>query len=61
MEEDGGWWFMVSNATFIKDSAISWYSVSLVEEIGVPETNHRPVASHCQIVSHNVELSTLRH
>jgi hypothetical protein len=35
-------------------SVISWWSVLLVEEIGEPGENHRPVASHWQIVSHNV-------
>ena len=34
------------NVTFNNISAISWRSVLLVEEIGVPEENHRPVASH---------------
>jgi len=38
---------VVLNATFNNISVISWRSVSLVEEIGVPEENHRPVASHC--------------
>ena len=37
---------MVFNATFNNISAISWRSVLLVEEIGVPGENHRPVASH---------------
>jgi hypothetical protein len=32
-----------------------------VEETGVPEENYRPVASHCQTLSHNVESSTPRH
>jgi hypothetical protein len=27
-------------------SVISWGSVLLVEETGVPDENHRPVASH---------------
>jgi hypothetical protein len=27
-------------------SVISWWSVLLVEETGVPEDNHRPFASH---------------
>jgi hypothetical protein len=39
-------WFMVVNATFNNISAISWRSVSLVEETAVPGENHRPVASH---------------
>jgi hypothetical protein len=39
-------WFMVFNATFNTISVISWHSVLLVEEIGVPGENHRPVASH---------------
>jgi hypothetical protein len=38
-------WFMVINATFNNISAISWRSVLLVEETGVPRENHRPVAS----------------
>ena len=39
-------WFMVLNATFNNIPAISWRSVLLVEESGVPGENHRPVASH---------------
>jgi hypothetical protein len=35
-------------------SVISWWSVLLVEEAGVPRENHRPVASHWQTLSHNV-------
>jgi hypothetical protein len=42
---------MVFNATFNNISAISWRSVLLVEEIGGPEENHRPVASHWQTFS----------
>ena len=37
---------MLLNATFKNNSAISWWSVLLVEEIGGPRENHRPVASH---------------
>jgi hypothetical protein len=37
---------MVFNATFNNISVISWRSVSLVEETGVPGENHRPVASN---------------
>ena len=39
-------WFMVLNATFNNISVISWRSVLLVEETGVPRENHRPVAGH---------------
>ena len=39
-------WFMVFNATFNNISAISWWSVLLVEETGVPGENHQPVAGH---------------
>ena len=39
-------WFMVFNATFNNISVISWRSVLLVEETGVPGENHRPVVSH---------------
>jgi len=38
--------FMVFHATFNTISVISWLSVLLVEETGVPGENHRPVASH---------------
>ena len=51
---------MVFNATFNNISVISWRSVLLVEETGVPEENHRPVASHRQTLSHNVVSSTPR-
>ena len=37
---------IVLNATFNNISAISWRSLLLVEETGVPEENHQPVASH---------------
>jgi hypothetical protein len=37
---------MVFNTTFNKISGISWWSVLLVEESGLPRENHRPVASH---------------
>ena len=37
---------MVFNATFNNISVISWRSVLVVEETGVPGENHRPAASH---------------
>jgi hypothetical protein len=37
---------MVLNATFNNILAISWQSVLLVEDTGVPGKTHRPVASH---------------
>jgi hypothetical protein len=37
---------MVFNATFNNISVISWWSVLLVEETGIPRENHRPVAKH---------------
>jgi hypothetical protein len=37
---------MVFNATLNNISVISWWSVLLGEETGLPEENHRPVASH---------------
>jgi len=52
---------MVFNATFNNNSVILWWSVLLVEEIGVPGENHRPEASHWQTLSHNVVSSTPRH
>ena len=39
-------------------SVISWRSVLLVEETGVPRENHLPAASHWQTLSHNVVLSS---
>jgi hypothetical protein len=36
------------NALFNNMSVISWRSVLLVEETGVPRENHRPVANHWQ-------------
>jgi hypothetical protein len=39
-------WFMVFYITFNNISAISWQSVLLVGETGVPAENHRPVTSH---------------
>ena len=44
-----GLWVMVFNATFNNLSAISWWSVLLVEEIRVPGENHWSVTSHWQI------------
>ena len=52
---------MVFNANFNNISVISWRSVLLVEETGVPGENHQPVACHWQILSHNVVSSTPRH
>jgi len=37
---------MVVNATFNNISVISWRSVLLVEETGVPGENHCPAVSH---------------
>jgi len=44
----------VFNATFNNISVISWRSVLLVEETGVPGENHRPAIGHWQTLSHNV-------
>ena len=52
---------MVLNTTFNNISVISWWPVLLVEDIGEPGENHRPVASHWQAVSHNVTPSTPCH
>ena len=49
---------MVFNDPFNKISVISWRSVLLVNETGVPGKNHRPVASYRQTLSHTVVLST---
>jgi hypothetical protein len=52
---------MVFTATFNNIAIISWRSVLLVEETGVPGGNHQPVASHWQTLSHTVVSSTSRH
>jgi hypothetical protein len=55
-------WFvclLVFNATFNNITAISWWSVLLMEETRVPRENHRPVASPWQTLSHNVVHLTL--
>jgi hypothetical protein len=48
---------MVFNATFNNISAISWRSVSLLGETGVPWENNRRATSHWQTSSHNVVSS----
>ena len=48
---------MVLNATFNNISAVSWQSVILMVETGVPRENHRPAANRLR---HNVESSTPR-
>jgi hypothetical protein len=45
-------WFMMFNTTFNIISVISWRSVSLVEETGVPGETHRPATSHWQTLYH---------
>jgi hypothetical protein len=45
---------MVFNATCSNISVISWRSLLLVEETGIPRENHLPVACHWQTWSHNV-------
>jgi len=52
---------MVFNATINNISVISWRSVLLVEETGVPGENRRRAASHRQTLSHNVVSRIPRH
>ena len=52
---------MVFNATFNNISVVSWRSVFLVEESGVPGGNYRLAASHWQTVLPNAVSSTPRH
>jgi hypothetical protein len=52
---------MPFNVTFNNISGISWSSVLLVEETGVPGENHQPVESHWQTWSQNVVSSTPHH
>jgi hypothetical protein len=51
----------VFNATFNNISVISWRSVFLVEETGVPGKNHPPAVSHWQTLSHNDGSITPHH
>jgi len=51
---------MVFNATFNNISAISWWSVLLTEETGVPRESHWSAASQPQTLSHNAVSSALR-
>ena len=46
------------NATFNNISVISWWSVLLVEETGVPRANLQPAARHWHTLSHKVVSST---
>ena len=46
---------VVLNATCNNILAMSWW-----EETGVPQKNHRPAASQCQTLSHNIVSSTPR-
>jgi len=50
---------MVFNATFNNISVISWQSVLLVEETGVPQENQRPAASHWY-AKHKIYINTLK-
>ena len=52
---------MVLNATINNISAISWRSLLLVEETGIPGENNRPVVNQEQTLSHNIVSSTPRH
>ena len=45
---------MVFNVTFNNISVISWQSVLLMDETGLPGENHWPAASHWQTLLHNV-------
>ena len=60
-EEKIGVRVIAFNAPFNNISVISWQSVLLVEETGVPGENHRPVARQCQTLSYKVASSAPRH
>jgi hypothetical protein len=54
---------MLFNATFNNISVISWQSVLLVEDTGVPGENHQPATSHWQtyhIMLYQVHLTMSR-
>jgi len=44
---------MMFNATFNNISVMSWWSVVLMEETGIPRESHRPGASQWQTLSHS--------
>jgi hypothetical protein len=48
---------MVFNVTFNNISVISWWSVLLVEETGVPEENHTPAAKLYNIMLYRIHLT----
>ena len=52
---------IVFNTIFNNISVISWRSVLLVEEAGIPGENHGPAARHWQILSHDIVSSTPRY
>ena len=55
-----GLWLGLWCLIFNNISVISWRSVLLVEETGVPGENHRPAPSHWQTLSHKVVSSIPR-
>jgi hypothetical protein len=53
---------VVFNATFNNISAISWWSVLMVEETRVPGENYQPAESNCKTLSHKVvSISSTQH
>ena len=50
--------FMLFNVTFNNISVISWWSVLLVEETGVPGENFLPVTSEVTYKLYNIMLYT---
>ena len=50
-------WFLVFNATFSNISSISWRPLLVVEEVGVPGENHRPLASNWNFITCGCESS----
>jgi len=52
---------MMPNEIFNNISVMSWWSVLLVDETGIPGRNHRPNTSQWQTLSHKVASSTPRH
>ena len=52
---------MMFNATFNNISVVSWQSVLLVKETGVPRENHRSAACQRHTLSYNVVASRHPH